>query len=444
MTSEHDNNWALNIHESPVWRCDRTGSSHEEMLHFRTLENLENHIRTDHNLDKNTSTGEKMISSNPPVACALCYMTLSSEDASSYQPAATEASDDSGFPFKEKPEAANTHAKVRFAEDVKAVVQGDIQEQPVHHQTPLDDKYLSVNRALSSHIAEHLQRLALLALRLNVNAAGNDDHTEFDSDNPAADESISASATSTVKMLLNETDEVLANEIALDFDSVSPELSLRKRLLDSVIESADSRKKTFLPNDAIKSIVTPENIEAHILMSGHEVLWGLCSEVIDFVCGDPESNASRIFAALLLIDQVPLILDFMEENVSDLDLPLVSGGEIGEHDSFQIGKRIGGTQAIRPFARFGKWAPAVQRSFLSVQWSVNAPVFEENIRESWDSHPATWLSKETILPWIEFEPISKSALEESVQIAHVRIHDAHHTFQPKVIRAHSRFYLKAD
>lgn len=443
MTSEHDNNWALNIHESPVWRCDRTGSSHEETLHFRTLENLENHIRADHNLDKNTPTGEKMISSNPPVACPLCYMTLPTGGASKFQPAATEASDDSGSPFKEKPEAANINARVRFAEDVQAVVQGEIQEQPVQHQTPLDDKYLHINRALSSHIAEHLQRLALLALRLNVDAAGNDDHTEFESDNPAADESISASATSTVKMLMNETDEVLANEIGLDFDSVSPELSLRKRLLDSVIESADSRKKTFLPNDAIKRIVTPENIEAHILMSGHEVLWGLSSEVINFVCGGPDSNASKIFAALLLMDQVPLIVDFMEENISDRDLPLF-GGEIGEHDSFQIGKRIGESQAIIPFARFGKWAPAVQRSFLSVQWSVNAPVFGKNIRESWHSHPAMWLSDEMILPWIEFGPTSKSELEESVQIARVRIHGAHHTFQPKVMRARSRIYLNAD
>lgn len=431
MTSEHDNNWALNIHESPVWRCDRIGGSHEEMLHFRTLEKLENHIRTDHNLDKNPPTGEEMISSNPLVACPFCYMTLPSEDASRSQPAATEASDDSGSPFKEKQEAANIRAKVRFAEDVKDVVQEEIREQPVQHQTPPDDMYLNINKALSSHIAEHLQRLALLALRLNVDADGNDDQTEFDSDNPAADESISASATSTVKVLMNETEEVLANEIAWDSDNVSPELSLRKRLLDSTIESAHPRGQTFLPNDAIDGIVAPENIEAYISMSEHDVLWSRCSDIIDFVCGNSELNASKIFAALLLMDQAPLIVDFMEEKISDLDLPIFWSDK-GENGSTRMSKKVGNT--FMPIAKFDQWTSAVQRSFFSVQWLVKAPVFEENNSESWDSHPAMRLSEAEVLPWTQFSVVSEPG--DSHEIAHVKIHDAHHTFQPKVMKAH--------
>lgn len=434
MTSEHDNNWALNIHESPVWRCDRTGSSHEEMLHFRTLENLENHIRADHNLDKNTPTDEKMISSNPPVACPLCYMTLPTEGASKFQPAATEASDDSGSPFKEKPEAANINARVRFAEDVQAVVQGEIQEQPVQHQTPLDDKYLNINRALSSHIAEHLQRLALLALRLNVDAAGNDDHTEFDSDNPAADESISASATSTVKVLMNETEEVLTDEIASDTDNVSRELSLRKRLLDSTIESAHPRGQTFLPNDAIDGIITPKNIEAYISMSEHDVLWSRCSDIIDFVCGNSELNASKTFAALLLMDQAPLIVDFMEEKISDLDLPIFWSDK-GENGTTRMSKKVGNT--FMPIAKFDQWTSAVQRSFFSVQWLVKAPVFEENNSESWDNHPAMRLPEAEVLPWTQFSVISEHG--DSHEIAHVKIHDAHHTFQPKVMKVQYKF-----
>lgn len=436
MTSQHGNDWALNIHESPVWRCDRTGSSHEEILHFRTVELWRNHIENDHSFEKATRldrTEEEAISNSPPVACPLCYMTLPSEGPSRFQTVATKLSNDLDSLSKKKSPAAKTGPKVSFAEDVEAAAYGETEEQSFEHQTSSDDGKPNISRALSSHIAEHLQRLALLTLRLNVDATDDGDQTSFDSHNPAADESISVGATSTIQRLLDEAEEVLGNEMTSEYTDFDHALSMKRRLSDSFIKSAYQRQPGlpgFLPNDAIDSIVTSENIEAYISISGHQILRDRCSDIINFVCGNLEINASKIFAALLLMDQAPLIVDFMEEKICDNDLPLHAGQRVGIN--FCLCKSAGNT--LMPITRFDKWRLVQRTEFLSIQWLVNAPVFERNNNESWDSHSAMRLSDEVILPWIEFEPLDgRYSSPIGFQAVHVRIHDAHHTFQPKVI-----------
>lgn len=217
MISQHGNDWAINFHEWPAQRYDRIDSSNKEVLNLRTLEHLDNHARRDHDFDTSTHTipeqsGQHLISKDPPIVCPLCHMTLPRHSSTRSQAITTEASNDSDVLLKVKSRAAKSGAKVRFAGDDEGGINEETEDEFSQHQTSPDDKHLNINRDLSSHIAEHLQRLALLTLRLNVDAASMDSGDEFDSDNPAADNGISAHTTSTIRLLLNETEENIEDE----------------------------------------------------------------------------------------------------------------------------------------------------------------------------------------------------------------------------------------
>lgn len=454
MVSQHGNDWALNIHELPAWRYDHVSSSNKQSLHLRTLEHLGNHDRTDHNFITSThtisdQTAEDDISNNLPIVCPLCHMTLPRHSSTRLQAITTEVSNDSDSLSKVKSGPAKSSAKVRFAGDFEDVIYEDTEEESAQHQTSPDDKHLNFSRALSSHIAEHLQRLALLTLRLNVGAADIDGENEFDSDNPAADDSISAYTTSTIALLLNQTEESIEDEVSsksgiekvlsnciFELGNSShrnltnvqdPELPLATRLKNSTIQCAYDSSQSFLPNDAIEDIITPENVEAYIFASDHDVLRDHHFDVVNFVCGNPKSQACRIFAVLLLIDYPQLIMDFMEENISDLNLPLcLRDSENSHFAEYCLDKKVG--NSLIAIERFNEWRSEQRYAFYKHQWWVNSPVFGRNTSKLLDDQTVIHLHNSTILPWIEYEPIHA----RDTDVVRVRIHHAHHTFGSEV------------
>lgn len=173
--------------------------------------------------------------------------------------------------------------------------------------------------------------------------------------------------------------------------------------------------------------MTAENIEEYISKSEHLALKSRCSDIIEFICGKPESKASGIFAVLLLMEQPKLIVDFMEENISDNDLPLCLRDEEQSHlMQYCLGKRVG--DSLIPIERFDKWESMQRFAFSSHQWWVKLPVFERSTSRSLDAHPAIRLHNSSILPWIEHRTI----YHQNSDVVRVRIHDAHHTFQAEV------------
>lgn len=181
MTSEHGNDWVLNIHESLIWRCDQTGSGHEDVLHFRTLEDLSDHVRTVHKsgapIDASPSMfllmDEDIISKSPSaVSCPFCYRALQIGSTEKVQTV-------------QMNNKAKRAAKVRFAEDVEAAFldRENDPEDAMDSGTATVNKNVEMKRLLTSHIAEHLQRIALLTVRLNtgVDAAEGEEEVELSS-----------------------------------------------------------------------------------------------------------------------------------------------------------------------------------------------------------------------------------------------------------------------
>lgn len=173
--------------------------------------------------------------------------------------------------------------------------------------------------------------------------------------------------------------------------------------------------------------MTSNNIEAYILTSEHPILRKRCSDIINYVCGRPKSDASGIFAVLLLIENPQLILDFMEEGINDLDLPLcLSESEKNHLTQYYLDKKV--NDSLTPIKRFDEWGSVQRFAFFNHQWWVKLPVFEQNYSKSLDAHPAIRLHDATILPWIDHKPI----YHKNSEVVRVKIHDAHHNFEPEV------------
>lgn len=178
-----------------------------------------------------------------------------------------------------------------------------------------------------------------------------------------------------------------------------------------------------MPNDAIEGLITPDNVEAYLLASDHYVFRDHQFDLVNFVCGNPKSQASRIFAVLLLIGSPQLIVDFMEEKITDLDLPLcLRDNKEGRSPEYFLDKKVG--SSLIAIERFNKWQSVQRYAFYTNQWCMNSPVFERNTSELLDGQTVIQLHDYTILPWIEYKPIHRG----NSKISRVRIHHAHHNF----------------
>lgn len=214
----------------------------------------------------------------------------------------------------------------------------------------------------------------------------------------------------------------------LERSSQGPRLSLATRLRNSVLQCPYERSLAFLPNDSLNSIMTRENVEECLSTSENSILRSRCSDIMEFVCGMKASNALGILAVLLLIEDPQLIVDFMEEGISDDDLPLcLRDNEQSHLTRYCLDRKIGG--AFFPIEKFDQWKSVQRFAFFNHQWWVKPPVFERSTGKSWDAHPAIRLHKSTILPWVEHEEIID---HQNSNVVRVRIHDAHHDFGPEV------------
>ncbi|RKL25999.1 hypothetical protein BFJ72_g13890 [Fusarium proliferatum] len=118
---------------------------------------------------------------------------------------------------------------------------------------------------------------------------------------------------------------------------------------------------------------------------------------------------------------------FMENNITDLDLPLVKVR--GEHkDRYELRRKF---QPTRPLEGLDKWSPFLIDSFEGCQWMMMSPFC------SWENKRAVrtyFLADQTILPFIEDASRDVDMEDdEDFQGGHgsifkVKIHPAHHNF----------------
>ncbi len=227
---------------------------------------------------------------------------------------------------------------------------------------------------------------------------------------------------------------------------------MAQKLRDAIIKSAHG--KEFLPLDALKNIVTRRSVDTELRQNnlGDSVsAIDICKrqEIHDpNLSRDRFTSRQKIFATLVLINEVPLIIDFVQHGFTDADLPFHTLKEPRPGQS--VYALVPQLQTHFPPSDYklqteqhdNGWTSNNIPLFVNQQWAVCAPFFTraEDIGER-AYHLS--LSPEDVLPFVEFNDVKDGEgdlgtpsflLQGAAKVKHVKIHPAHHKFPVKQVR----------
>lgn len=201
---------------------------------------------------------------------------------------------------------------------------------------------------------------------------------------------------------------------------------------------SQSCDQEFLPRGELRHLINPESVFRELtkdLSAIHSpknirgFAETVCSEIE--VIRDNKikiKSFRKIFALLVLVEKTSSIPLFIEEDVSDLDLPLLHI----KNDQINGLCRKGTTSAeLRLISRCFKppqWSPVKLRNFQEWQWTMLAPFFSRD--DDGDIKHYT-LPDQCILPFIHRHDGAKEDDDKTGgfgRVLMVRLHKDHHNF----------------
>lgn len=184
---------------------------------------------------------------------------------------------------------------------------------------------------------------------------------------------------------------------------VSNETRMGQRLQEAMVNSGEDNQ--FLPNDKFVQIVTPEAIHEELQLASETRERDL-DQIVDRIF----SRCRRLFAILALLERAEKIHEFIQQGVSDSDLPIA----VLKRTSNRRGKSRG----------FETWPIYLLETFVAYQWRLLAPVFQLN--SSPNQHVRHYfLGHKIPLPSLEGEDATVVYGGYSA-VRRVKIHPAHH------------------
>jgi hypothetical protein len=198
------------------------------------------------------------------------------------------------------------------------------------------------------------------------------------------------------------------------FDDSNSVVSLSIKLRKALVASEAAPGSYFLPARTLERTVTRESVREEL---GPRAEAEYYSRMVCPDPGDSHHSLRRIFAILVLIEQLHLIETFINESLDDGNLPLLLRER--DDDSWLKTMYINGRELVS----FCAWSQFLLDSFDHYQWFLLAPQFkflDENGRI-----PSTKLPSRTILP---FTSLETKTTGNYGTITRVAIHPAHHNF----------------
>ncbi|KAI1354702.1 kinase-like domain-containing protein [Xylaria sp. FL0043] len=214
--------------------------------------------------------------------------------------------------------------------------------------------------------------------------------------------------------------------------------SLKYSLKASMVSAAKDDKQTFLPLGQLDTICNRDAVEAELRRTFTDNSIDI-NRYVNYVCGDPcddhreEHTSRKIFAILVLIDQLRMITTFSEEGIKDKHLPFRKATLGEESNDFVLVRRSTLDQSSpQTLHFFNQWNLVDKREFYQIQWQLLSPFFG---KPSKDSAALYKLDEQTIMPWISMGKEQAGAyvpLENIGGYSTVRkivIHQEHHSFE---------------
>jgi hypothetical protein len=193
--------------------------------------------------------------------------------------------------------------------------------------------------------------------------------------------------------------------------------------------SWEKERRKFLPIDKLESIINIPVIESELLRHGKDA--GLAQKVWGTKGSKSELTTRRkIFAILVLVENVPAITDFIDEGIFDCHLPFLfrdgTGERSGTLDVYRKLKvREGEPDREIEIEFFQEWDDLKLESFKSSQWQVLAPYFQLVSKDNKVMHYN--LDDRSVLPFIEDYKVDEPLAQHggSADVRRVKIHKSH-------------------
>jgi hypothetical protein len=243
---------------------------------------------------------------------------------------------------------------------------------------------------------------------------------------------------------LNARGRESADAFALEDYEECP--TLEDMFLEAIVNSFEE-SKCFFPRALLSTLVTHDRVfkelssvlnQTHNSSQIHAYAEKICKEEPLWKSDDDNrppriKSFKKIFVILVLIEQTRRIGKFLEENVDDLDLPLIKKLKPKNKNGARFDLCRNPEEKLECFQ---EWSQSAIRKFEEWQWTMVAPFFHKGIRKDVQHFP---LKPSIILPFTKnssHENGSRSRTEIAGGYGHVfkvDIHPDHHNFDlPKV------------
>ncbi|KAI1424892.1 kinase-like domain-containing protein [Xylaria sp. FL1777] len=264
---------------------------------------------------------------------------------------------------------------------------------------------------------------------------------DSDVDSRVADYGFRAWARSSKKLKPSQDVRDLIGLENLDQKPATPsQADLAMDLELAMLPALPNDAQTYLPLGQVEAICRREIVRRELLRT-----FGEESSKIDlytgYVCGNEddstqdENTSRKIFATLVLINQLHRINDFVEAGIKDKHLPFRKSSREQAGEAFTLVKRatLSRTKS-EPVFCFDNWNPVEKRKFYDNQWRLLSPYFD---RASDGSVGLYELDEQSIMPWIGIGEEKRGTFVPSenvggyAKVTQVAIHPDHHAFEAK-------------
>lgn len=220
------------------------------------------------------------------------------------------------------------------------------------------------------------------------------------------------------------------------------QIPLQNRLLGIIRKvPGHDEKKGFFPENELTALMSEEYVRQELELCFEDWASHKIEELAKAICTHTSSphgsraGFKRIFAILVLCEKPHAIIHFLEENISDADLPLHKSAPPEELPNFFSLVRTGQNNTLKSFR---KWSYTAIWRFEEWQWTTVAPFFQLGSRKD-IKH--VQLQDHAVLPFTQDSRfvINKPAYEKLEfeggysNVFKVDIHPGHHNLcEPNV------------
>lgn len=249
-------------------------------------------------------------------------------------------------------------------------------------------------------------------------------------------------STSTVNQhdLGNSSEGQVSNQPVEDghdaFQPENPESPMSQELRRAKCKSIDRPDFYFISRKELDRATS----QSKILKELEWAKWGGADdnrvEIANQVWGTPFSEHTTrrtIFAVLVLMSKVEGVLDFIQENIFDNDLPF------GFHDDGRLVTR--GRSNQEPIRLFARWKPHERDSFDRYQWWMRSPVFRLSSSPHMEvdcfaveDRAVIPLISEKEIPLVDEQDTSEWNSGGFSEVRKIKFHASHYNWEDFVVR----------